>query len=256
MHVESGLDTGLLFSFLLVLCRVGCVFVFVPFPGAKSMPDLPKIVFALFITMALFPFWPAVHAGDVDMARMLLWVVTEVGFGLFAGLVVAFLSEGFIIAAQVAGLQAGYSYASTIDPTTQADSGILATCVQLMAGMLFFGFRLDAWIIRILAHSLSTVPPGGWAGGEPPMAAIIRLGAAMFTTGLKLALPVVALLLLVDIALALLGRIASQLQLLTLAFPLKMLGALVALALLTSSFPAAYEKAAARAVETLGAAVR
>lgn len=256
MHADWAPDTGLLFSFILVLCRVGCIFVFVPFPGAKSMPDVPKIVFSLAITFALFPSWPAVRASEVDIGRMLLWTATETGFGVMVGLMVAFLLESFVVAAQLAGVQAGYSYASTIDPTTQADSSILPICMQLVSGMLFFVFGLDRWIVRILAQSLSALPPGTAVNKTAAVDAVIHLGSAMFSTGLKLALPVIALLILVDIALALLGRIASQLQLLTLAFPLKMLGALAALAGLATVLPSVYEKAAVKTMETLGAVMR
>ena len=62
----------------------------------------------------------------------------------------------------------------------------------------------------------------------------------MFTTALRLALPVIAFLALIDIALALLGRINSQLQLLTLAFPVKMLVTLTMLAWLLVLFSAVY----------------
>ena len=73
----------------------------------------------------------------------------------------------------------------------------------------------------------------GRATAEP----LIRLGAALFSIGVRLALPVVALLVMVDVALALLGRINAQLQLLTLAFPAKMLTALILLSWLASMFP-------------------
>jgi flagellar biosynthesis protein FliR len=49
--------------------------------------------------------------------------------------------------------------------------------------------------------------------------ALIRLGASLFAVGVRLALPVVALLVMVDVALALMGRLNQQLQLLSLAFP-------------------------------------
>jgi flagellar biosynthetic protein FliR len=256
MHAEWTLNAGLLFSFLLVLSRVACIFVFTPLPGGKSMPDVPKVVFALAITFAVFPSWPRVDPGEVEMGRMILWVATEVAFGLMIGLFIGFLLEAFVAAAQIAGLQAGYSYASTIDPTTQADSGILPICMQLFAGMLFFALGLDRWVVRIIAQSLSTLPPGAALNRDAAINAVVHLGTTMFSTGLKLALPVIALLILMDIALALLGRIASQLQLLTLAFPLKMLGALAALAGLAVVLPAAYEKAAIRTMDAISAVMR
>jgi flagellar biosynthesis protein FliR len=61
------------------------------------------------------------------------------------------------------------------------------------------------------------------------------------------------MLLLVDVALALLGRINSQLQLLTLAFPVKMLAALALLAWIAALFPRVYRGAAVEALGTLRA---
>jgi flagellar biosynthetic protein FliR len=66
---------------------------------------------------------------------------------------------------------------------------------------------------------------------------LIRLGATLFSVGVRLALPVVALLVMVDVALALLGRINSQLQLLSLSFPAKMLTTLILLSWMASMFP-------------------
>jgi flagellar biosynthetic protein FliR len=71
----------------------------------------------------------------------------------------------------------------------------------------------------------------------PAAEALIRLASGMFSVGVRLALPVVALLVLVDFALALLGRLNQQLQLLSLAFPAKMLTALVVLSWVMLLFP-------------------
>ena len=142
-----------------------------------------------------------------------------------------------MMAAQVLGLQAGYGYASTIDPNTQADSGILLVFAQLMAGMLFFALGLDREIVRLFARSLDKVPVGTYIFSPASADSLIRLGSSLFSTGVRLALPVVALLVLVDVALALLGRLNSQLQLLSLAFPAKMLTALLVLSWVASLFP-------------------
>jgi flagellar biosynthesis protein FliR len=81
------------------------------------------------------------------------------------------------------------------------------------------------------------VAPGTYVPGPAAAAPIIRLGAALFAAGVRLALPVVALLLMVDVALALLGRLNQQLQLLSLAFPVKMLLALAVLSWTAAMFP-------------------
>jgi len=63
------------------------------------------------------------------------------------------------------------------------------------------------------------------------------MGSTMFSTGLRLAMPMVAVLVMVDISLALLGRVNAQLQLLHIAFPVKMLVGLAVLGWLALLFP-------------------
>jgi flagellar biosynthetic protein FliR len=147
---------------------------------------------------------------------------------------------------QILGFQAGYGYASTIDPNTQSDSGILLVLAQLFAGLLFFAFGWDRQLILIFANSLQAHPPGAWTPSAPMAEAIIRAGSSMFSTGLRLAIPVAGLLLLVDLTLALVGRINAQVQMISIAFPLKMALALGVLAWTLVAYPQVYEQHAVR----------
>jgi flagellar biosynthetic protein FliR len=96
---------------------------------------------------------------------------------------------------------------------------------------------MDRMVIRLFAHSLDTVPAGTYPFSRRSAEPLIRLGSALFASGFRLALPVVALLTMVDVALALLGRLNQQLQLLSLAFPAKMLAALLILSWILSLVP-------------------
>jgi flagellar biosynthetic protein FliR len=113
-----------------------------------------------------------------------------------------------------------------VDPNTQADSGILVIFAQLAAGLLFFAAGLDREVLRIFARSLDIMPAGSFVLSRSVGVRLVTSGAAMFSTGVRLAMPVIAVLAMVDISLALLGRVNSQLQLLTIAFPIKMMLAL------------------------------
>jgi flagellar biosynthesis protein FliR len=222
MHGELVLPTATLLGFLATLARVAGVFVFVPLPALHSGFDLARIMLSLSITVALFPYWPHVSA-DVTVGVLAVWMISEAALGIGIGLAVAFITEGFNVAAQIMGLQAGYGYASTIDPTTAADSTVLVIFSQLSGSLLFFAMGLDREVIRIFARSLELVPPGSFVLSRGMGQQLLSMAGGMFSTGLRLALPVVAILLMVDISLALLGRVNAQLQLLTIAFPVKML---------------------------------
>jgi flagellar biosynthetic protein FliR len=237
MPVSLTLSVGTLYAFLLVLARVGGALVFVPLPGMKGIPQPARVALVLGFTLALASRWPAVDATAVTAMRLAGWAAAEAAVGIAMGAAVAMVLEVFTLAAQILGLQAGYAFASTIDPNTEADSGILLVLAQLAAGMLFFSLGLDREILRLLAQSLDRVPPGAYVFGPATAVPLIRLGATLFAFGVRLALPVVALLAMVDVALALLGRLNQQLQLLHLAFPAKMLTALMVLSWVAVLFP-------------------
>jgi len=237
MPTSVTLSIGTLYAFLLVLARVSGALVFVPLPGIKGGPQPARAALALGMTLALYGRWPMVNAEAVTAMRMVSWAAAEASVGVAIGMAVAIALEAFTLAAQVLGLQAGYAYAQTIDPNTEADSGILLVLAQLFAGMLFFAMGLDREVLRLIALSMDKVPPGVYPLGTGSAQPLIRLGGSLFAVGIRLALPVVALLVMVDVALALIGRLNQQLHLLSLAFPAKMLVALLVLSWIAILFP-------------------
>jgi flagellar biosynthetic protein FliR len=250
MRAEFHFAIPLLFGFLLTLARVGGVVTFIPMPGFTSTPRLARMVLAVALAVALSPVWPRIEVPPTA-GRMAMWMAVEAALGVAAGVMVAFLGEALLMACQTLGLQAGYSFATTVDPTSQADSGVLQVFGKLAASLFFFAFGLDRHVIRAFAASLATHPPGEFRLTPDIVDSVIRLSSGMFVLGLRLALPVVALLLLVDLSLALMNRINAQLQLLTLAFPAKMLIGLVMLAILSTTIGALYQQAAGRTVAAL-----
>jgi flagellar biosynthesis protein FliR len=237
MPASIALPWGTLYSFLLVLARVSGAFVFVPLPGMTAAPGVARAVLAVGLTVALAARWPAVDASSMSAARFVGWAVVEAGVGVSIGVAISMIVEAFTLAAQILSQGAGYGYASIVDPNTQADSGILLVMAQLFAGLLFFATGLDREVLRLFALSLERVPPGSYRFGLSSAESLIHLGANLFSVALRLALPVVALLVMVDIALALVSRVNTQLHLLTMAFPAKMLLALLVLSWIAVLFP-------------------
>jgi flagellar biosynthetic protein FliR len=237
MPTSLTLSAATLYAFLLVLARVGGALIFVPLPGVKAAAEPVRAALALGFTLALVARWPAIDASAVTPARLAGWAIAEAAMGIAIGVSVAIVLEAFVLSTQVFGIQAGYAYASTIDPNTEADSGVLLVFAQLVASMLFFSLGLDRQVLRLFADSLEKVPAGAYVFGPASAQTLIRLGSSLFSTGVRLAMPVVALLLMVDVSLALMGRLNAQLQLLAVAFPAKMLTTLLVLSWVTALYP-------------------
>lgn len=250
-------------GFLLVLARVGSALVFVPLPGLRSGSEIPRIVLVLGISAALHSRWMVPTTPTLTPAPMTLiaWLVAECCLGILMGVALSLILDAYQFGAQMVGLQAGFSYASTIDPSNDTDSGVLLILVQLLTGLLFLALGLDRQILEILAASFDRIPPGAVAGSLPSETAariwthganeLLRLGTAAFSTGIRLALPVVVLLLLVDIALAMLSRLEQQVQLSGILFPAKTLGAFLAVGAVLPGVSWLFESSAKDALNTL-----
>lgn len=251
MPVEPWANTTALWGFLLALARVSGLFALIPFPGSRALADPARILLILALTIALAPSWPKMQPEGAG--QLAFWLLADLAFGLGIGLALAFASEAVVACSQTLALQAGFAYATTIDPSSQADSPVLQVLAQISANLLFFATGMDHVALRALARSLETFVPGAALATLPWVEVAAKGGSAMLETGLRLALPVLALLVLTDLCLALAARIQAQLQLLSLAFPLKMLIALAALAAAWPLAAWAYRTCAVKSLAALRA---
>ena len=226
--------TSLLSGFLLVLTRVGAFFAFIPFPGSRAFLEMPKVVLTLSVALMLFRFWPVNPSIAPTFSGLIVGIGAEAALGLATGTGLALVIETTQLMAQFIGLQAGFSYASTIDPNSEADSGILLIICQLLTSLIIFSIGLDREILAAIASSFERIPAGTFHLTTAGAMGILAIGSTMFQIGLRLAMPVIAILLIADISLALLGKIEQHLQLSSLMFPVKMLAALAILSVVMS----------------------
>lgn len=222
MHTDALFTYATLFGFLFTLARISSVFAFLPLAAFRGASDTPKIFLSLAFTMILWPEWKSPVSSDATIGRIVAGLAGEVVLGLAIGLSLALVLEVFQIAAQVVSLQAGFGFASTIDPNSGADSTVLLSLAQITAGLLFFATGADRLLVRALADSLRLCPPESFVAQKVWADAVIRFAASIFGAGLRLAAPVVALLMLTDAALAVLGRVQTQIQLVSLTIPVKL----------------------------------
>jgi len=249
MPVELAIQPSSLFSFLAVLARVSGIFAFANIPGFRQGPGSAKVVFSLLFTLALMPVWPALPNSSPSLGVIVGWLAAEALFGLSVGLLLTIVIEAFLLMAQVISLQSGLSYASAVDPTSLADSGAIALTANLTAGLLLFATGLHRQIILALARSLEVLPPGTFILRDSMAKEVVQFSGTIFSTGLRLALPIMAFLFMLDIALSLLGRINPGVQLFTLSFPVKILVALLILTQLLPLFPDAFERLGSQCME-------
>lgn len=251
MPVEGLFTYPVIFGFLFTLARVSGTFAMLPLSAFRGGPDAARILLALGLSVALWPLWTAPEGLENSSAAVVAGMAAEAALGLATGLIVSLALELFQLAAQMVSLQAGLAFASTIDPTSGADSTVLMTAAQLVASLLFFATGADRLLVRGLADSFRLLPPTSFAVSTTWVAPLVHYSGNVFSLGLRLAAPVVILLLLTDVTLAVLGRLQAQLPLLTIALPVKLSAALILMALTMTIEPKFFESAMTGAMRTL-----
>src|ERR1035441_1489165 len=159
MLADSLLSYATLFGFLFALARISAVLAFLPLAAFRATPEPARIVLALAVTLMLHSDWKTTITTQVSIGRIVAGIAGEAALGLAIGEALTIVFEVFQMAAQAVSLQAGLGYASTVDPTSGADSTVLLTVAQLTAALLFFVSGADRLLIKALAESLRLAPP-------------------------------------------------------------------------------------------------
>ena len=241
MGVDSLFSGTALLGFLYTLARISGVFAFLPLAGFRAAPETARIVLAICATVLLYPEWKTPVDATVSVGRIASGVAGEAALGLTIGVALGLALEVFQFAAQTVSLSAGLGYASTVDPTSGADSTVLQSVAQITAGLLFFASGADRLLVRALGESLRLCPPESFTVHRAWGSAMVIFAGSVFGAGLKLAGPVVALLLLADMSLAVLGRAQAQLQLVSLTMPVKLTATMALLAATVALQPGFFE---------------
>ena len=251
MPIELHLDVSTIARFVLTLVRVGSALFVLPLPGFKDSVGPIRIVLVVMISICLLPLRPATSFNDWSTGQFIVAALAESAAGLLLALAVAFLHESFQFAAEAISVQSGFSFASIYDPTSKADSGIFLVATQLITGLLFFVFNIHHQLLRLLARSFAVFADSSTALEHASINLVLHLAGAMFKTGFRIGLPLVVLSLLLDLSLALLGRLHAQMQLIFMSFPAKTALVLLLLAAMIVRWPSLYQSVAAETLTAL-----
>lgn len=158
-------------------------------------------------------------------------VAREAAIGLALALAIRALVAAAELAGQLAGFQMGLSYSATVDPQSGVRNNLLAALYGNIAMVTFLLTNAHHAFLRALGASYDSLPiGGGQVGGSLPRV-VIELLALVFTVGARLAAPLVVVLVVTEVALALIARSAPALNLMAVGVPVRLLIGLVLLGL-------------------------
>lgn len=219
--------TNFLSAMTLALVRVSGMVTFAPFFSSTALPMRAKAVFVGAVAFLLAPLAAALPQAQATLNFSAL--LGELAVGLVYGLALTLLSEMLIFAGQIIGLQFSFSLVNLLDPGSSIQTPLMGELFQLMGVLVLIGAGLDRILLASVVRSFRAVPLGCYTLGAPTALALVRAASGIFFAALELAAPVLAATLLVEIAIALLGKLSPQLPVMSLSVPMKTMTGLVVL---------------------------
>lgn len=207
---------------LLIFFRVGGIIFSAPVFGSKNLPIQLKVGLALIISLILSS---SVKVFTPDITRgifpLVIALTGEMLIGVIIGFAVQVIFAAIQLAGQLVGFQMGFAIVNVLDPQTSNQISIVAQFQNILAMLIFLTVGAHHWFLRAVADSFTLVPPLGFNFSSGLINEIIRLSGNIFSVGVKIGAPMVAVLLFTSMALGVIARTVPQMNIFIVAFPIK-----------------------------------
>jgi flagellar biosynthetic protein FliR len=216
----EGLDWGhYLAALVLVGVRLSGLMVFAPIFSSQAIAMRIKAVFLIALSILLAPLVAASPSSHAELG--VASIAGELAVGLLFGFLLSFVAEMLSFAGQVLGFQFSFSLVNLLDPNSAIQTPLLGEIFTLFGTLALIAAGLDRVLIEALLRSFAAAPVGGVGVGPHTALAVVGMASGIFTAALQLCAPVLASTMLVEVAMALLGKLSPQLPVLAIAIPAK-----------------------------------
>lgn len=211
----------------LTLVRFSAAFALTPFFSSRAFPARTKAALAFAVCLLLVPMVVNITATSTGHPVEVTFrgLLGEVAVGAVYGLTLSMFSEMLLLAGQIIGLQLSFSLVNLLDPQSEIQTPLMGDLFQVMGIWIMIAAGLDRTLLASIMRSLRAVPPGSFPLERIGQSArtLVPLLSGSFFAALELAAPVLAATVVVEVAVALLGKLSPQLPVISLTVPLKTL---------------------------------
>jgi flagellar biosynthetic protein FliR len=244
------MDLSPILVFAIALIRPSLLVVGTPIFGGTFTP--PYVRIGLIVVLGAFMAPVIGMPRTIEPGLFLVVVTREVLIGFALALSVRLLISGAELGGYLTGFQMGLSYAALVDPQSGVRNNILAALYGSIAMIVLLLTNGHHELLRALAASYEALPIGGGAVSTGLGELVARMFGLMFTLGVRLAAPLIVTLLMVEVSLGVMARVAPTLNLMVTAAPVRLLIGWMALALTVRVLPDIITRAFPQALQ-LGA---
>jgi flagellar biosynthesis protein FliR len=206
-------------SFLWPLTRILGLIAAAPLFGNISIPARVKVGLGIMIAIIIAPGVPALPALDPMSMKGVMILVQQFVIGAAMGFTIRVVLAAMEMAGEIIGMTMGLGFATFFDPQSKGRSPAISQFLALMGLMIYLAANFHLAVLSVLADSFVSMPISESPISNQPFMVFMGWGGRIFSAGVQLSLPIVAALLITNIALGILTRAAPQLNLFGIGFP-------------------------------------
>jgi|HubBroStandDraft_6_1064221.scaffolds.fasta_scaffold402868_3 flagellar biosynthetic protein FliR len=203
--------------FALVASRIAGFVVVSPFPG-QNVSNTQRVGLVVVLAWVASSFAPGVEAFGSIGLRLAGWAALEIGCGLIIGMAFRFVFAATEVLGSLLGIASGLGTPSVFNPTLEATETPIGRVVGLLGMLVALGIGAHRVALGALLDSFRALPVGTITSIDAPFMAFADLAIDAFVVGVRLATPVIAVALIVNVALAMISRAAPSLQIFSVGF--------------------------------------
>ena len=210
--------------------RVLAVFTSAPVFSARSVPVRVRVALAFLVALASQASLPQADIIGFNDPRALGVLIQQIGVGLSLGFAVRVVFAAVELAGEMVGLQMGLNFASFFDPSMGSQSNAVGIFFSQMVVLLFVVMNGHMMVLMAVNRSFVAFPIDQNFLQTLAQMSLYRLGGDLFASALWIALPMIGLLMFTNLALGIMSRVAPQLNIFAIGFPITLLVGLLGIA--------------------------
>jgi len=222
--------------YLLVFIRMTSLFVISPIFGRQNMPSYLKIGLALFTTFIIAPLLGNVVIQYTNLIDFTLIIFKEMFVGVIIGYVSYMVFSSLFVAGQIIDTQIGFGMINVLDPQSNIQVPLIGNFLYILATLIFIYADGHHILFSAIAKSYNIVPINSLLLTNEMINNLIGIFSETFLFAIKIAFPVVAAVLISEVALGILARTVPQMNVFMVGMPLRIVMGLLVLLIILPGF--------------------
>ena len=241
MHLTDAQLLSWVQQYFWTFTRIGGVLMTAPVLGSMHASRRVRLMLAMALTLIIAPLTPMVALVQMFTADWYLMTLQQFVIGVAIGFVLMLAFEAVVMGGEIISYGMGLSFAQLADPVRGVSTPVVGNFLLILATLLFLAMNGHLILIETLANSFTTLPIQKGGMDMHRLSALLEWSSVIFSGGLKIALPVMVALLLVNVAFGVLSRATPSINLQSVGFPISLFAGVLLLAYCLPGLRSAFE---------------